>query len=77
MLILADRGYSSFDLWQQYLVTGAALVWRVRAGFKLPVAERRYVSSSHATCSVRIQPCELWPGVGSTMPHPPVGHAIG
>ena len=39
MLILADRGYFSFDLWQQYLVTGAALVWRVPAGLKLPVTE--------------------------------------
>lgn len=39
MLILADRGYFSFELWQQYLVTGAALLWRVPAGLKLPVTE--------------------------------------
>jgi hypothetical protein len=37
MLILADRGYYAFDLWQQFMVTGAALLWRVTAGIKLPV----------------------------------------
>ncbi|MBP2329512.1 hypothetical protein JOF56_009897 [Kibdelosporangium banguiense] len=39
MLVLADRGYFSFQLWQHYLVTGAALLWRVPAGMKLPVAD--------------------------------------
>jgi hypothetical protein len=29
MLVLADRGFFSFELWQQYLVTGAALLWRL------------------------------------------------
>jgi hypothetical protein len=31
MLVLADRGLFSFELWQQYLVTGAALLWRLTA----------------------------------------------
>lgn len=39
MLVLADRGYFSFELWQQFMVTGAQLLWRVPAGIKLPVTE--------------------------------------
>jgi hypothetical protein len=37
MLITADRGYYAYDLWQQFMVTGAALLWRVSAVIKLPV----------------------------------------
>src|SRR5918997_129635 len=40
MLVLADRGFFSFELWAQYLTTGADLLWRVSAGIKLPVIER-------------------------------------
>jgi Transposase DDE domain len=36
MLIIADRGYFAFDLWQQFMVTGASLLWRVAAGIRLP-----------------------------------------
>jgi hypothetical protein len=39
MLVLADRGFFSFELWAQYLVTGADLLWRVTAGIKLPVID--------------------------------------
>lgn len=39
MLVLADRGFFSFELWAQYLTTGADLLWRVSAGIKLPVIE--------------------------------------
>jgi hypothetical protein len=39
MMIVADRGYYAFDLWQQFLVTGAGLLWRVPAGIKLPVLD--------------------------------------
>jgi len=39
MLVLADRGFFSFELWAQYLVTGTDLLWRVTAGIKLPVTE--------------------------------------
>lgn len=28
MLIIADRGFYSYDLWREYLATGAALLWR-------------------------------------------------
>ena len=31
MLVLADRGFLSFDLWRPAAATGAALVWRVSA----------------------------------------------
>jgi hypothetical protein len=40
MLCLADRGFLSFDLWQAAAATGAALLWRARASFTLPVLER-------------------------------------
>ena len=39
MLILADRGFFSFELWAHYLTTGADLLWRVTAGITLPVIE--------------------------------------
>ncbi len=37
MLVIADRGYYAFDLWQQFMTTGASLLWRVAAGIKFPV----------------------------------------
>src|SRR5690349_19993954 len=37
MLVLADRGFFSFELWAQYLVTLADQLWRVTAGIKLTV----------------------------------------
>lgn len=37
MLVLADRGFYSYRLWQQACATGAKLVWRVPAHLKLPV----------------------------------------
>jgi hypothetical protein len=40
MLVLADRGFPSFDLWQEAAATGAQLGWRVSASFALPVTER-------------------------------------
>lgn len=40
MLCLADRGFLGFDLWRTASATGAALVWRARATFTLPVLER-------------------------------------
>ena len=39
MLLLADRNYSGFLLWEQAVRTGAALLWRVKANRKLPVLE--------------------------------------
>lgn len=37
MLILADRGFYGFKLWQQACATGAKLAWRVPAHLKLPI----------------------------------------
>ncbi|HEV7974715.1 IS4 family transposase [Amycolatopsis sp.] len=39
MLVLADRGFYSYDLWKQAGETGAALVWRVMKSIRLPVLE--------------------------------------
>jgi hypothetical protein len=40
MLCLADRGLLGFDLWRRAAATGAALLWRAGAPFKLPILER-------------------------------------
>jgi hypothetical protein len=39
MLLLADRGFYSFKLWQIASATGAALLWRVSATLKLPAQQ--------------------------------------
>ena len=46
MLVLADRGFLSFDLWRPAAATGAALVWRASAHLGLPVLER-YADGSY------------------------------
>lgn len=40
MLLLADRGFLSFDLWRAAAATGADLLWRVRANAVLPVVRQ-------------------------------------
>jgi len=51
MLCLADRYYPSFELWAQALATGADLLWRVPAQWKLPVLKAlpdgSYISEIH------------------------------
>jgi len=37
MLVISDRGFCSFQLWAEFLVTGADLLFRVASGLKLPV----------------------------------------
>jgi IS4 transposase len=39
MLVLADRGFFSYDLWRSYLLTGAALLWRLSKTTHLPVLQ--------------------------------------
>lgn len=34
MVLLADRGFTSFDLWQQAIATGADLIWRAKSNAK-------------------------------------------
>jgi hypothetical protein len=40
MLLLADRGFLSFDLWREAAATGADLLWRVKSVAVLPVLEQ-------------------------------------
>lgn len=40
MLLLADRNFFGFKLWQMACATGAKLVWRVKADRQLPVEQR-------------------------------------
>ncbi len=37
MLLLADRGFYSYDLWTAAAATGAHLLWRIKNDLKLPV----------------------------------------
>ncbi|MFD8708821.1 IS4 family transposase [Kitasatospora sp. NPDC059648] len=52
MLLLADRGFYGFELWQQARATGADLLWRVRRSANLPVVQAlpdgSYLSTVHA-----------------------------
>lgn len=51
MLVLADRGFYGFGLWNEMSGTGADLLWRTKSNHVLPVAERladgSYLSSLH------------------------------
>ncbi|MEO3863902.1 IS4 family transposase [Acrocarpospora sp. B8E8] len=40
MLLIADRNFYSFPDWRQARASGAQLLWRVKAGLRLPVLER-------------------------------------
>jgi hypothetical protein len=40
MLVLADRGFFSYDLWKEAVATGADLVWRLAENVEVPVLER-------------------------------------
>ena len=48
MLIMADRGFYSFDLYKHYMATGAALVWRVPSTLTLPVLQTLPDGSYHS-----------------------------
>lgn len=39
MLVMADRGFFSFQLWRDYLLTGAQLLWRLTKTTQLPVLQ--------------------------------------
>ncbi|MET9915127.1 IS4 family transposase [Streptomyces sp. NPDC006476] len=38
-MLLADRGFPSFTLWEKAATTGAELLWRVSDSFRLPLVE--------------------------------------
>jgi len=40
MLLIADRGFTGFDLWRAAAATGADLLWRARNAAVLPVVEQ-------------------------------------
>jgi hypothetical protein len=40
MLVLADRNFYSFELWNEAAATGAQLLWRTKAGHVLPADDR-------------------------------------
>ena len=40
MLVLADRGFTAFPLWDKVSATGADLLWRAKSNAVLPVLER-------------------------------------
>jgi hypothetical protein len=46
MLLLADRYYFSFELWNQATATGADLLWRTKSNHNLPV-DRRLADGSY------------------------------
>lgn len=52
MLLLADRGFFSYTLWDKSRATGADLLWRLKSNAVLPV-EKRYPDGSFAS---RINP---------------------
>jgi hypothetical protein len=39
MLVMADRGFFSYELWRTYLLTGAQLLWRLTKTTHLPVLQ--------------------------------------
>jgi hypothetical protein len=55
MLLIADRGFTGFDLWRAAAATGADLLWRARNSAVLPVAEQladgSYLSHIYAATS--------------------------
>jgi len=60
MLVLADRGFYSFDLWNEAAATGADLLWRTKAGHVLAVDERladgSYLSHLHKVVNFHRRP---------------------
>jgi hypothetical protein len=48
MLLLADRGFFSYTLWNKASATGADLLWRIKSNAVLPV-ETRYPDGSFAS----------------------------
>lgn len=39
MLLIADRGFYSYDLWRDYLSSGSHLLWRLWSSVRLPVLQ--------------------------------------
>jgi len=60
MLLIADRGFYSFSLWNQARATGAQLLWRTKSNHVLPVVERlddgSYLSTLHEIVNYKRRP---------------------
>lgn len=60
MLLLADRGFFSFELWNEAAASGAELLWRTKTGHVLPVDERladgSYLSHLHEVVNFHRRP---------------------
>ena len=48
MLVMADRNFYSFKLWQAACASGAKLLWRVKSNLGLPV-EQRFADGSYSS----------------------------
>jgi hypothetical protein len=52
MLVIADRGFFSFELWAEFMATGADLLFRVPAHVRLPplkvLGDGSYISEIHS-----------------------------
>ncbi|MGW2207644.1 IS4 family transposase [Streptomyces sp. NPDC001774] len=53
MLVIVGRGFFSFELWPDFVVTGADLLWRVTKGMKLPAEKVLEDGSYLSTISSR------------------------
>lgn len=69
MLVLADRGFYSYDLWRTFQDTGAALVWRIIKTVKLPVLEEYPDGSYRSELVPKQQKHDLNRGKLSRIPH--------
>jgi hypothetical protein len=63
MLVLADRNFYSFGLWNEARATGADLLWRTKANLILPVDERlgdgSYLSHLHEVVNFHRRPTDV------------------
>ena len=63
MLVLADRNFYSFSLWNEARATGADLLWRTKSNHILPVDERlddgSYLSHLHEVVKNKRRPTDV------------------
>jgi hypothetical protein len=87
VLLLADRGFASFDLWRAALATGADLVWRTKTNAVLPVvtvlADGSYLSQivaardhRHRRDPITVRVVEYALGKDRGRPSPPAPYRL-
>jgi hypothetical protein len=85
MLLLADRGLVSFDLWRTMATTAADLLWRTRTNAVLPVVQTladgsyrsQIVAARDTAMAATRSPCGWWRIASRTLAAPGGGHPIG